>query len=158
MRLLPSYFAIMKNRWKAIIAAIVFLAGLLNAGADEHRTTGAHSTRSGIAGQVLDILSSQDPNGGMFYSVEPVPVTLWIEVKRGHHWDRIKTVDTAPDGTFSVDVPPGEYFIEPDPASGYLLGGVIGLYTDTLDITVHPRKITYDEIYIMSGYNPVFPG
>lgn len=169
---LPSCFFVMTKRWKAPVAAtLVFLAALFNVDADEHPTTGqttlgtttlgghsistitsgAHRTRSGITGQVFDILSTQDPNGGMFYSIEPVPVTLWI-------YDKIKVIDTAQDGTFFVDVPPGDYFLETDPASGYLFGGVIGLYADTLHITVHPWEITYDEIYVVSDSGSPFPG
>ncbi len=102
-------------------------------------TADAHRHRSGITGQVF--LITQTLNLGFGFSYEPVQVTLLIEVKRGPHIHLIKTIDTGQDGTFSVDLPPGTYIVEPDPSLGLSLFG-----TDTLEVTVVPRQFTDDEI------------
>jgi hypothetical protein len=174
----PAYFATVKMRWNAKIAlALVFLAAAFNASAGEQPmrgqvalgpksfsghvtstvTTREQGLRSGIAGQVFLIIPILNLDEGLGdYDAEQIGIRLWVYVKIGDHFRHIRDIETAQDGSFLFDAPPATYMLEPDPTSGYSLGGVIGLYTDTLEITVVPRQISYDEIYVVSA-SP-FPG
>lgn len=177
----PLNFATMTIRWKAVVAlALVFLAVALNVSAGEQLTRGqtalkttslsgqttflntprAQRFRSGIAGQVLLIvptLSGLNLDEGLGDYVVPVQLHLWVYAKTGRSFRHIGSIETAQDGSFSFDAPPGTYMLEPDPTSEYSLGGVFGDYTDTLEITVFPRQISYDEIYVVSAISSLFP-
>jgi hypothetical protein len=168
-------------RWKVKVAlALVFLAALFNVSADEHRMQGqtalgtkslsgyvsstitsrTQRLRSGIAGQVFLILPILNLDDGLGdYDTEPMQLRLWVYAKIGGHFRYVGSFETARDGCFSFDAPPGTYMLEPDPSSEYSLGGVIGLYTDTFKITVFPGQISYDDIYVVSvaSASP-FPG
>jgi hypothetical protein len=169
----------MTVRWKANVALILFfLAAAFKGSADEQlmrgqtalgatsfsgyvtSTTTIRTPRlhSGISGQVFLILPilNLDEGLGEDYDTEPIELRLWVYVKIGGHFRHVGDIETTEDGSFSFDAPPGTYMLEPDPTSGYWLGGVFGLYTDTLNITVFPRQVSYDEIYVVSA-SP-FPG
>lgn len=168
-----------KTMGATVVVALFFFATILNVSADEQLTQdqttlgtwsfsgsttstiaiGKHRHRSGIAGQVFLITPILNLNGGLedYYS-EPIQLHLWIIAKIGDHFRHVGSLGTAQDGTFSFDAAPGTYSVEPDPTSGYTLGGVIGRYTDTLEISVLPRQITYDEICVVSDPFPsLFP-
>jgi len=155
------------------VLTLLLLASLFNATADEHLTPGStsldptafsgfsHSTIvgevrprwSGVAGQVFFV---QEPAPG-FPATAPVAVqtTLSVYATFGHHFRLLGNYNTAADGTFAIQLPPGNYLIEPAigaPDTG--LGAV--------QVTVVPRQVSWAELDLVALYdsNPtgVFPG
>lgn len=164
----------------AVVLVLALFAIAFSANADEQPTRGqtalvttsfsgyvnsmttshAQKFRSGIAGQVFLILPILNLDDGLGdYDTEPVQLRLWVYAKIGGHFRYVGSFETMRDGSFTFDAPPGTYMLEPDPSSEYALGGVIGLYTDTFEITVFPGQTSYDEIYVVSveSASP-FPG
>ncbi|MGB7770113.1 MAG: hypothetical protein WBN22_14855 [Verrucomicrobiia bacterium] len=128
----------MFKRWNVavVVLTIFFLAGLFNA------LAGGPAHRSGIAGQVL-LVQLLVPGSPVSPAV-PLQVALLTFAKEGRHFRLIGKFETAPDGTFSVALPPGTYIVEPDPLSGYEGIG-------QLQVTVVPRQVISDEIDVISG-------
>ena len=140
---------------------LIFLAAVFKVNADDRLKQDKSGIHSGVAGQVILIipaLNSLNFNYGEDFSTEPIQLNMWVYAKLGHQVRYVGSFETAQDGTFSFDAPPGTYEIVPDPASEYALGGVVGQYTDSVEITIEPRQITYDEIYVVSVSDSPFPG
>jgi hypothetical protein len=107
---------------------------------------GESAHRSGIAGQVL-LVQFLAP-GQVVVPPVPLQVRLLVFAKRGQHVRLVGKFETAQDGTFLIELPPGTYVVEPDPLSGYAGFG-------QLQVTVAPRQIMFDEIDVVPSPFPV---
>lgn len=133
--------------------AMVFLASLFNAGADNnprHNPPPTPSHYSGISGQVFLIELSNlpgfpEPTDAIGFQTT---FTVWRQV--GNRAIKIGTYETAADGSFDVSLPPGIYSIEM-PWSSYL-------YALPNEIVVQPGQITsleIDAVYEFDDYGGV---
>ena len=74
----------------------------------------------------------------------PLQITLSVYTFMGDHIRLLGNFNTAQDGTFYLDLPPGTYVVEPDPSMGYVGIG-------QLEINVAPRQVTVDEIDVIGA-------
>ena len=125
----------MFKRWNIlVILAVVFLAGTFNT------VAGERFHRSGITGQVF-LVQFLAP-GQVVVPPVPLQVGLLVFAERGHNVRLVRQFETAQDGTFLVELPPGTYVVEPDSLSGYAGFG-------QLQVRVALRQITFDEIDVV---------
>lgn len=109
--------------------------------------------RSGVAGQVMS-LDALFPNE----AAVPEQSTVGIYVKGEKGKLRLKKkLETAADGTFYVDLSPGDYFIQPIITPAWWIEAY-GLITTPVPVTIEAREITPVEVDIIatSGGDGVF--
>jgi hypothetical protein len=130
-------FYAMRKFWNTVAAlVIIFLLGRFS--------VSAAPQPSGIAGQVF--LLQYSPIGAFPGDTVTTPLQITLSVyagsaSRSKHFRLVGNVKTAEDGTFYIKLPPGNYFLAANPPGDYA-----GTASDQLQVTVMPRKVTYDEI------------
>jgi len=147
--------------------AVVSLAGLTSAGADERLSQGQTAPGAAtIGGHFQTIFTARVPahqpgiagqiflNEVNYPTVPPAPLqtTLSVYVQSGKHLRFLGDIDTAADGTFFIPLPPGIYILNPAPSTPYWW------YSGQWPaIAVTPRQVAYDELDIVSNPMGMFP-
>jgi len=77
---------------------------------------------------------------------ENAPYEATLIIKTAGTGREVATVDSGADGTFSVELPPGDYIVEPDSGNQF-----VPPYADEQLVTVHEGEFTVIEIVYDSG-------
>jgi hypothetical protein len=79
-------------------------------------------------------------------SCENAPFEATIVIREADSEDAVATVKSAADGTFRVELPPGEYVVEPESRNQF-----VPPYADAQHVAVYEGKFTTIEIAYDSG-------
>lgn len=77
---------------------------------------------------------------------EPKPFEATLVIREADSEDEVATVKSAADGTFRVELPPGEYIVEPESRNQF-----VPPYADPQYVTVREGEYTAIEIVYDSG-------
>ncbi len=106
--------------------------------------SGGTIATSGVAGTVTIGPTCPELQDGDRCERVPFETTLLIrELKTGR---KVITVQSGADGAFRVELPPGDYILEPASQGGFLPP-----YADSQQVTIHARQFTVIEMAYDSG-------
>jgi hypothetical protein len=130
-------------RTRAWCAALLLLVACSGPSASQPSGTGVSYAVGGRA--VAGPTCPAEPASPLPGQCSPRPVAGAVLVIADATGDEVVRVTTAPDGSFSVDLPEGLYTLEPQPVAGLL--GVAPPQTFTVSRTLPPGTdllVTYD--------------